>query len=259
MKKQIYNENQLPVDDFKDIGLYKDGQIQLQPDDVKALLEGRRTDMTVLRDLKMDGFEIAELKAKLSLYSQRNGDVRLFVHPKYTKAVAPMELNDEEVEELIDGEVANIEKEIGPRGASKKVLFEFDEETNEFIMTEEGRIIAPDQVNGEALSLDQKERYRSGKEIQLSDGTRFQFTGKEQQGVRSNKLALVASIMVDGGFSFALYHGLKAMFGEKHDQKSKEYSKGYDQAVKDLKQKKETGPELNLKQESRGYNRSTSR
>lgn len=124
------------------------------------------------------------------------------------------------------------------------MLVEFDSDTNEFIITDTEKIWVPDQVNGEILSLDQKERYRKGKEVELQDGTRLQYTGKEREGVRSNKIALVASIMIDGGLSFALYHGLKAMFGEKHDQKSKEFSKGYDQAVKDMKKQQEEGGPL---------------
>lgn len=261
MRKQIYNEQQLPIADFNTINLVKDGKPVIDEDDMKALLSGGRTEMMELKNLRYGGFQIAALKAKLSLEKQKDGKLELRIHPTYTQVNAPDYLTDTEAEMLEEADVPNLEKTITDKdGNTKQVLVEFDGETNEFIITDTDRILVPDQVNGEILSLDQKERYRKGKEVELTDGTRLQYTGKDREGVRSNKLALVASIMIDGGLSFALYHGLKAMFGEKHDQKSKEYSKGYDQALKDMeKQKREGQPELNLKQESRGYNRSSAR
>ncbi|MBS1527759.1 MAG: DUF4099 domain-containing protein [Bacteroidetes bacterium] len=261
MRKQIYNEKQLPIADFNSINLVKDGKPILGEEDLNALLSGGRTEMMELKNLQYGGLQIAALKSKLSLEKQKDGRLELRIHPIYTQVKAPDYLTDTEAEMLEGDEVPNLEKTITDKDGNKReVLVEFDSETNEFIITDTERILVPDRVNGEVLSLDQKERYRKGKEVELTDGTRLQYTGKERQGVRSNKLALVASIMVDGGLSYALYHGLKAMFGEKHDQKSKEYSKGYEQAVKDMeKQKREGGPELNLKQESRGYNRSSAR
>jgi len=265
MKKPIYKAKDLPLADFNAINLIKDGKPILDEKDIQALLSGSRTNMMELKNLEFGGFRIDALKAKLSLHQQENGKLELYIHPLYTQVLAPDFLDETQAEMLEEGEVPNLEVTTTDKdGRKKQVLVEFDSDTNEFIITDTEKIWVPDQVNGEILSLDQKERYRKGKEVELQDGTRLQYTGKEREGVRSNKIALVASIMIDGGLSFALYHGLKAMFGEKHDQKSKEFSKGYDQAVKDMKkQQEEGGPELNLnntsKQESRGYNRSSSR
>jgi hypothetical protein len=263
MRKQLYKEQQLPIADFNALNLVRDGKPILDENDLQALLSGGRTEMMELKNLEYGGFQIAALKAKLSLDKQKDGKLQLFIHPIYSQVQAPDYLTDSESEKLEEGEIANLEKTITDKdGRKKEVLVEFDSETNEFIITDTEQIWVPDQVNGEILSMDQKERYRKGKEVELSDGTRFQYTGNDPKGVRSNKLALVASIMIDGGLSFMVYHGLKAMFGEKHDQKSKEYSKGYDQAIKDMKNQKEGSPDLKLnanKQESRGYNRNSSR
>jgi hypothetical protein len=110
------------------------------------------------------------------------------------------------------------------------------------------------------LSLEQKERYRKGKEVELSDGTRFQYGGGDARGVRANKLALIASVIVDGGISYLLYKGLNAMFGQKHDpQKADVYSKGYYQALEDMIKKNETERPANRRNESeqsRAYTRS---
>lgn len=263
MKKPIYKEKDLPMADFNAINLVRDGKPILDKKNIQALLNGSRTDMMELKNLKFGGFRIAALKAKLSLGKPENGKLQLLIHPLYTQVLAPDYLTGTEAEMLEEGEIPHLEKIItGKDGHKKEVLVEFDSDTNEFIITDTEKIWVPDQVNGEMLSLDQKERYRKGKEVELQDGTRLQYTGKEAAGVRSNKLALVASIVVDGGLSFMLYHGLKAMFGEKHDQKSEEFSEGYDQAVRDMKKQQDGMPGLNLngnKQESRGYNRNSSR
>lgn len=55
------------------------------------------------------------------------------------------------------------------------------------------------------------------------------------QGIRSNRLALIASIIVDGGVSYMLYRGLNAVFGKKQDPKeSNQFSTGYEQALRDM-------------------------
>lgn len=54
-------------------------------------------------------------------------------------------------------------------------------------------------------------------------------------GIRSNKLALVASVLIDGGLSYMVYKGLNALFNQKREQKtSDKLSPGYYQALKDI-------------------------
>src|SRR5438093_1505689 len=73
------------------------------------------------------------------------------------------------------------------------------------------------------------------KEVELADRTRFAYSGVDTHGIRSNKIALIASILVDGGLTFVLYKGLNALFNKKHDpEESKALSPGYFNALKDL-------------------------
>jgi hypothetical protein len=182
------------------------------------------------------------------------------VHPIYKQAMQPSFLTDTEVEELEKGEVPNIEKVIeDDEGHVRDVLVEFDRETNEFIVTDQARILAPDRVNGEYLSLDQKERYRKGKEVELADGTVLQYSGTEKQGIRSNKLALIASIVIDGGLSFALYQGLHYLFGEKkHRDNADIFSKGYYDDLEKMKDEENLEQDVSRKPDNQ-YNRSYSR
>lgn len=71
--------------------------------------------------------------------------------------------------------------------------------------------------------------------MELADKTRLNYSGTDVNGIRSNRLALVASILIDGGLSYMLYKGLNAAFGEKHDPKEAEFlSPGYYSAKEDL-------------------------
>ena len=50
--------------------------------------------------------------------------------------------------------------------------------------------------------------------MELPDHTKLNYSGTDVNGLRSNKLALIASILIDGGLSYMLYTGLHAMFGK---------------------------------------------
>jgi len=135
-----------------------------------------------------------------------------------------------------------------------------DKETNEFIVTDQARILAPDRINGEYLSLDQKERYRKGKEVELKDGTTIQYSATDKNGIRSNKLAFIASVLIDGGLSFALYHGLNALFGQKkHSEDADVYSKGYYEDLEKMQNQEQQHKREPEKEYSRSYTRTGSR
>lgn len=263
MVKGLFALQQIDQAEFEEIGLAKDGRLLLEDLDMEALLGGRRTQMLELKDLYFDGFHISSLNAKLSLKPDASGVPQLMIHPLYKEKLAPDYLTDSEAEALEKGDLPNLEKRITDgEGDPRSVLVEFDRETNEYVITDTDRVLAPDFVNGEELTRDQKERYRKGKEVELKDGTRFQYAGTEREGLRSNKIALVASIIIDGGLSFLLYQGLNALFNRKHDEKSVKLSDGYRKAFSDIK-KAEGDPEewLKLNQQhhgkdqSRGYGR----
>ncbi|HEY2583321.1 MAG TPA: DUF4099 domain-containing protein [Mucilaginibacter sp.] len=229
MRHQLYDEQRLPFEDLEKVGLAKDGKLNLDNDDLQALLSGRRTSMLRLENLFSDGLQIPHLDAKLSLKPNTNGSLDLLVHPIYRVAEAPNFLTADETLAPEKGEVPNVDRTyFDDKGDLRDVLVEFDKETNEFIVIGQERILVPDRVNGEYLTFEQKERYRRGKKVELPDGTTIQYSATDKNGVRSNKLALIASILIDGGLSFALYHGLNHLFGEKkHSEDADVYPKGY--------------------------------
>jgi hypothetical protein len=236
MTHQVYQEQDLPWKDLKQIGLFKNRSLNLDEDDLKAMLSGRRTEMLRLEDLSMEGFHIPSLDAKLSLKPNDKGVLELLVHPIYREAEVPQYLTDDEVNALERGEIVNVQKSVfDDEGNPKEILVEFDKDTNEFIIMDTEKIIAPEMVNNEKLTAGQKERYRKGKRVELEDGTVFQYSATESKGVTANRLALIASVLIDGGLSYILYQGLHALFGEKQDQaKAREYSQGYMDALEDV-------------------------
>ncbi|SEM75141.1 DUF4099 domain-containing protein [Mucilaginibacter sp. P25] len=266
MKQQLYEAQQLPYNELEKVGLAREGKLTIDQDNLMTLLSGRRTEMLRLKNQFAPELNLPEFDAKLSVRPAKEGGLELMVHPIYKEAPQLPYLTDTEALNLEEGHVPNIEKMIfDDEGDPQDILIEFDEETNEFIVTDQSRILVPDRINGEDLSLDQKERYRKGKEVELQDGTKVQFSAKEKEGLRSNKMLLIASVIMDGGLTYAVYHGLKALFGHKeHDAKATENSKGY---YSDLEQfqkqdRRETmaqKPESNNKEYERSYSRTGSR
>ena len=262
MRQKLLREEDLPIQELEKIGLAKDGKLGLSTKALQALLSGKRTELLRLTDLASEGYQIPQLDAKLSLMFNDEGKPELLIHPIYKVAEIPDWLTDDEADDLEQGKAASIVKIVEDKnGKTDNVLIEFDPDTNEFIIVDTERIVVPDMVNNERLSAEQKERFRKGKTVELADGTSFQFSAADPEGIRSNKLALVASIIVDGGISYALYKGLHALFGQKPDESQRaKMSPGYKEALDDLRAQKAGKaqvPEVSSRNEySRGYSRS---
>jgi len=266
MKRQLYEASQLPYQELQKVGIAEGEKLTIDQDNLMTLLSGRRTEMLRLKNQFAPELNLPEFDAKLSVRPAKDGSLQLLVHPIYKEAPELPYLTEAEALNLEEGHVPNIEKMIfDDDGNPIDVLIEFDEETNEFIVTDEGRILAPDRINGEDLTPEQKEKYRKGKEVELQDGTKVQFSAKEKQGLRSNKLLLIASLVMDGGLTFALYHALKPLFGHKeHDKDATQNSKGYYSDLEEYQKqdRRETlsqKPEANKKEYERSYTRTGSR
>lgn len=236
MNPITYHEDDLPVKDLETIGLAAGGQLLLNVDDLKALLSGRRTSLLELHDLEAENVKIKSINAKISLKPNEKGQMDLLIHPIYRNAEIPELLTKSEAVQLQKGDVGSVLRiALDNHGNKKEMLVEYDPETKEFIVSDTEKILAPDMVNNEFLTQSQKENYRKGKEVQIPDGTRFSYSATDRHGIRSNKLALVASILMDGGLSYMVYKGLNALLNTKRDQKAAEkLSPGYYQAIKDI-------------------------
>lgn len=256
MNLQIFNENDLPLGLMETIGLAVDGQPLLTAGNLKALLSGQRTGLVELHNLQYDNINIESLNAKLSMRKNVTGGMDLLIHPVYRNPFRPDYLDDHEAEQLEKGEVANLLKvTTDAKGNKKELLVEFEPETREYIVSDTEKIIAPDMVNGEFLTAGQKENYRKGKEVQLPDGTKFDYAAIDEHGIRSNRIALIASVVIDGGLTYMVYKGLNALFNKPRDEKEAEkLSPGYYNALNDMQELQDSRPEI----KERGYTRNRS-
>lgn len=267
-----FKDNELPLGELEKLGLYVQGRILLSRDNINALFAGRRTEMTNFKDLKFDGLSIPELDAKLSLKRNSDGSVSLNVHPIYKVAKNHELLDEDESEKLKKGEIDNIAKEQQvEKGKIRKLIIEYDEQTKEFISYDPENVQVPLKVNSEKLSDEQKEQFKNGQIVQLSDGTRFQHTALNPQGIRSDNKRLALSILFDAGISYLIYRGIQALKNKAAKFQSEGYTNGYNQAIADMKQKGQLiDSDANVtirqliekhtdNQQTRGYGRSNSR
>ncbi|TSJ40928.1 DUF4099 domain-containing protein [Mucilaginibacter corticis] len=236
MTQTAFEEQEIPIAEFQNLGLSKDGRLHLGEDDLKALLAGHRTEMIRLHNLTDGEIKIMHLDAKISLRRNEQGNLDLLIHPVYREPQGPAYLTDGETEKFANGELVNLDKVVEIGGVKKEVLIEFDKDTNEFIITDTAQILAPDYVNNQELTPDQKLLFRKGKEVEIRDGTKFRYTATDPNGIRSNKLHLIASLLIDGGLSYLLYRGLKAL--SKDEKVSEDYSRGYYDALEDMQVRK---------------------
>lgn len=231
-----FRESDIPIGELRKLGLIKNGKPDLSDEDIAALVSGHRTDLITLQDLHGDGIRIKKMDAKLSLERTQEGHIHIQLHPIYRDVKTHPLLLDAEAEQLEQGTLTHVLKTYqGGDGKKKSWVIEYDPETREFISTDPEKVQVPARINGEKLSDLQKEHYRNGDVVQLSDGTRLQRRASSRSGVTSNREALMYSLILDGGISYFLLRSLRNLFGSKTPQKDA-YTEGYQKAMQDMQQ-----------------------
>lgn len=208
----LFDIKDLPLSQFEDLGLYHDKQLLLGPEEIQALLNGRRTDLISLRALKGKGFEIERLDARLSLQREDSGEISLMIHPIYKAAREHPLLTAGEMDDLINGRKdfigRRIEKEEG-RWAMYNI--EYDPVTRDFVGYDVSRVQTPERINGMLLGEEEKSAFKRGELVELTDGTRVQHRASDPNGIRSDRKALVLSVLLDGGISYLLIRGIQSL------------------------------------------------
>ena len=124
MIQELFEEEDIPIAEFENIGLSKDGVISLGETDLKALLSGHRTDLVRLENLQ-NGADKINLDAKLSLKRNEQGHLDLMIHPVYREPRSMEFLTEEEAEKLLTGEMVTLDKVVEIGGRKKEVLRQF--------------------------------------------------------------------------------------------------------------------------------------
>jgi len=241
MNRKLYKAEALPLSLLEKVGLVSDGRILLIKEDFLALLSGVRTQVLKLYGITDGDQTLDEVHAKISLQKNSEGELDVMFHPIYKQSedVRPQYVSKEEAAQLQDGTVNVIWKQVNdPVIGKKEVVIEYDQETHEFVTTDTRKILVPDLVNNEELTAAQKEAYRKGKQVELSGGTLFRYTGTQREGMVSNRVAIIASIIFDGGISYLLFEGLRSLSGKLHpyNAENRKFSEGYETAMLELKE-----------------------
>ncbi len=232
-------EKKLPMQDLKLFGVYKDGKFTIPEEQVRALQDGKMTDVVVLKNLKGKDVQIDSLPARLSIVRGTDGNPSLRIDPVYRSSNSHPQLSPEEKERLIREDLANIRKNYVDRdGNVRTEIIAYDKNTRQFMSYDPRAVQAPETVNNEKLTAEQKRKFKEGETVELADGTQFQFSTADRKGIRSNRNGLVLSVLLDGGISYLLLTGLGRMLGKKSSEEQS-YSKGYQEGLKTMQKNME--------------------
>ena len=256
--KEAFKEQELPLTELRDLGLY-DGQVlNLSTEDKQALLSGRRTEFISLKNLSSAGAVIPQLDVKLSLSRKENEKVQLLIHPIYKEAQQHALLTETEAEKLIRGEVSHIQKSFKENGEDKTHIVEYDAETREFLSYDPSDVALPQKINDLKLREQQQEAYQRGEVVQLDEGFRVQHRAGESKGLLSDRPALALSVLLDGGVSYLLLRGINSFNNRdilKRENENKESREGGNHEKQNV-----LSNQLDDKnQYRRGYSRNSSR
>lgn len=234
MNTQINENKNLPLEDLQTIGLYKDGNLNISSQNIEALLAGRRTELISLESIDIDGMQIQKLEAKLSINQDSHGATYLQIHPIYNQPQIHPLLTTQESNALINGEKNVIRKLHKSKDENIiPINIEYDNETKEFVSYDPSRIPEIHQVNGITISKSQQEDFRRGDLVELHDGTKFQHSATDSQGILSDRKRLIFSILLDGGLSYLIFRELKNLRNSNNKQ-SEGLSKAYNESLSKL-------------------------
>lgn len=178
-----FSIEQLPTEDLKALGLFKDGQLLLDQKNQDALLNGRVTALMRLQDINVEGLGIKSLDAKISLQAKNDGRVGLYVHPIFKEQVNHPNLTPEENEVFSRGGVhAKDSAAYGKISKFGEAAYEFDPKNKpSFFIELEKRNGDKSVIWGVDLKRALQE---SGKDI--GDAVQLEFKGKQDVSVEIN-------------------------------------------------------------------------
>ncbi|KQM63970.1 hypothetical protein ASE74_12450 [Pedobacter sp. Leaf216] len=210
--KTLFNAGELPTSQLEKLGIYHQGQLLLDPHNIRALLSGRRTELLSLRGIHWENFNIERLDAKLSLFRNDLGEAEVLIHPIYKEVRKHPLLSEEEMTRLAAGECDYIGKSIQKEEGHYSMLnIEYDPQTKEFITYDVSKVQSPDLINGMLLSPEEKSAFSRGELLTLSDGTQLRHRASEPLGLLSDRKALILSVLLDGGISYLLLRGIRSL------------------------------------------------
>ena len=183
-----YPINKLPLEDFKRLGMDKQAVMSLPEATLKALLSGNRTSLIRFEKVPIRGMGAFSMDAKLSLQVNKLGKLKLFVHPVQAQLKNTFDLTETELKHLQTSESTFIPKLVSLKdGSLADALITYDKSTNELVAIKREKLKAPDQINGQSLSEDQKKNFTAGYPVEI-EGKNYQLNPNDEQGISGRGL-----------------------------------------------------------------------
>jgi len=178
---------ELPQKQLALIGLTGKDILSLPPRTLNALLSGNRTSLIRFTKVNIPGMSSPlSLDAKLSLERKPDNSVSLKIHPINQSPKNSFNLTKEELGYLANGETNFVSKQIrNATGKRNEYLVTLDKTTNEFVAVRRDHILAPEVINGTALTEQQKTDFKNGKDIAVGDGS-YKLDPNSELGVKEN-------------------------------------------------------------------------
>lgn len=161
-----YEAKDLPYNQFEKIGMNKREVLSMPPEDLKALLTGRTTNLQAIKIKDQDVEQ--RMNVKLSVQRYADGSLNLLVHPIRKEIKNDDNLNNAQLETLKKGETL-IAPKTSMNGEKELYLFQLDSETNEIIKTRLNSISVPRYLLDIELSPQNRSDLLQGKTIKLED------------------------------------------------------------------------------------------
>ena len=138
----------------------------MPPEDLKALLSGRTTN---LQSIKIKDQDVEQsMNVKLSVQRFADGSLNLMVHPSRNEIKNDDKLNNAQLETLKKEETL-IAPKTSMNGEKELYLFQLDQETNEIIKTRLNSISVPRNLMDIELTPQNRSDLLQGKTIKLED------------------------------------------------------------------------------------------
>lgn len=171
-----FSINELPREDLSALGLFKHDQLTLDPSIKSALLNGRVTTLLHLKDIRVDGLEIKNLDAKLSLARKDNGEVGLYVHPILKNRSTHPDLSPEENQAFSqNGTHAKHHAANGKITNFGEANYQFDEKNKRSFFIE---LEKPDGDRIQIWGVDLERALKDSKK-NIGDDVQLEFKGKQ--------------------------------------------------------------------------------
>lgn len=161
-----YKANDLPYNQFEKIGMSKQEVLGMPPEDLKALLTGRTTNLQAIKIKDQDVEQ--SMNVKLSVQRFADGSLNLMVHPIRNEIKNDDKLNNAQLETLKRGETL-IAPSTSMNGEKELHLFQLDSETNEIIKTRLNSISVPRYLMDIELTQQNRSDLLQVKTIKLED------------------------------------------------------------------------------------------